>query len=94
MKLTINQNTTALIAAKMLEKANSGLTDSLERMAMGPKINSAADDASGMTIADSLKSQSLAAGQEIQNANANVSIAQTADGALGQITDLLQDIRS
>lgn len=94
MKLTINQNTTALIAAKMLEKANTELTDSLERMATGQKINSAADDASGMTIADSLKSQSLAAGQEIRNANDNVSITQTADGALGQITGLLQDIRT
>lgn len=93
MALTINQNPTALIAAKMLEKANTGLNDSIERMATGQKINSAADNASGMTIADSLKSQSLAAGQEIQNANDNVSIAQTADGALGQITDLLQDIR-
>ena len=55
MALTINQNTTAIIAAKMLEKADTELTDSLERMATGQKINSAADDASGMTIADSLK---------------------------------------
>nr|WP_320015328.1 flagellin [uncultured Desulfobacter sp.] len=94
MALTINQNTTAIIAAKMLEKADTELTDSLERMATGQKINSAANDASGMTIADSLKSQSLATGQEIKNANDNVSITQTADGALGQITDLLQDIRT
>lgn len=94
MVLTINQNTTTLIAAKMLEKANTGLTDSLERMATGRKINSAADDAAGMTIANSLKSQSLAAGQEIQNASDNVAIAQTADGSLGQITDLLQNIRT
>lgn len=94
MSLTINQNPTALIAAKMLEKANTGLTDSIERMATGHKINSAADDASGMTLADSLRSQSLAAGQEIQNASDNISITQTADGALGQITGLLQDIRT
>lgn len=94
MTLTINQNTTSLIAAKMLEKANSDLTDSLERMATGQKINSAADDASGLTIAGSLKSQSLSTGQEIQNASDNVSITQTADSALGQITDRLQDIKT
>ena len=94
MTLTINQNPTALIAASMLEKTNTGLTNSLERIATGQKINSAADDAAGMTIANSLRSQSLAAGQEIQNLNDNVSIAQTADGGLGQITDLLQNIRT
>jgi len=94
MALTINQNTTSLIAAKMLEKANTELTDSLERIATGRKINSAADNASGMTIAGRLKSQALAAGQEIRNAGDNVAITQTADGALGQITGLLHDIRT
>jgi len=94
MTLTINQNPTALIAAKMLEKTNTGLTNSLERIATGQKINSAADNSAGMTIANSLRSQSLATGQEIQNLNDNVSIAQTADGSLGQITDILQDIRT
>ena len=94
MTLTINQNPTALIAASMLEKTNTGLTNSLERIATGQKINSAADDAAGMTIANSLRNQSLAAGQEIQNLNDNVSIAQIADGGLGQITDLLQNIRT
>ncbi len=94
MALTINQNTTSLLAAKMLERANTELTDSIERMATGQKLNSAADDASGLTIANSLKSQSLSAGQQIQNASDNVSITQTADGALGQITDMLQDIRT
>lgn len=94
MTLTINQNSTALIAARMFEKANAGFTNSLERIATGQKINSAADDAAGMTIADSLRSQSLAAGQAIQNLNDNVSITQTADQGLGQITDRLQDIRT
>ena len=94
MTISINQNPSALIAATMLEKNNAGLADSLERIATGRKINSAADDAAGMTIANSLRSQSMAAGQEIQNLNDNVSIAQTADGALGQITDILQNIRT
>lgn len=94
MALTINQNSTALIAAKMLERNNTGLTNSLERIATGQKINSAADNAAGMTIADSLRSQSLAAGQEMQNLNDKVSLAQTADGALGRITDMLQGIRT
>lgn len=94
MALRINQNPTALIAAKMMDKANAALNDSIERMATGQKINSAADDASGMIIANSLKSQSLAAGQEMRNASDNVSITQIADGALGQINGLLQDIRT
>ncbi|WP_321492204.1 flagellin [uncultured Desulfobacter sp.] len=94
MAITINGNSSALIAAKMLEKANTGLSESIERMATGRQLNSAADDASGMIIADSLKSQSLAAGQEIRNASDNVSITQTADGAMGGITDVLQNIRT
>lgn len=94
MSLTINQNTTALLAARMLEKADTDLTDSIERMATGQKINSAADDPAGMTIANSLKSQSLSVGQQIQNASDNISITQTADQSLGQVTDLLQDIRT
>lgn len=94
MELTINSNPTALIAAKMLDKANAGLTESIERMATGRQLNSAADDVSGMIIADSLKSQSLGAGQEIRNASDNLSITQTADGAMGGITDVLQNIRT
>nr|WP_319395611.1 flagellin [uncultured Desulfobacter sp.] len=94
MALTINQNTTALIAANTLERNNTGLTNSLERMATGQKINSAADNAAGLTIADSLRSQSLGIGQEMQNLNDKVSLAQTADGALGRITDMLQGIRT
>ena len=94
MGLTINQNATALIAAKMLERNNTGLTNSLERMATGRKINSAADNAAGLTIADGLRSQSLGAGQKIQDLTNKVSLAQTADGALGRITDMLQGIRT
>ena len=94
MTLSISNNSSASLAAKMLETANTGLTNSLERIATGKKINSAADDAAGMTIADSLRSQYLAAGQEIQNLNDNVSITQMGDDALGQITDLLQNIRT
>ncbi len=94
MSLRINQNTTALIAARQAGNADNAMAKSLARIATGRKINSAADDASAMVIADKLKSQSLAAGQQIRNASDNISIAQTADGALGQISDILQDIRT
>lgn len=94
MTLSIRNNSSASLAAKMLETTNTGLTNSLGRIATGRKINSAADDAAGMTITDGVRSQYLAAGQEIQNLNDNVSITQMADGALGQITDLLQNIRT
>jgi len=92
MAIRINNNT-ALIAAQRAGKANAAMTQSLERIATGRKINSASDDAASMTIADSLKSRALAAGQEIRNAGDSISIAQIADGALGQMSDILQDIR-
>ncbi|WDP87772.1 MAG: hypothetical protein HUN05_23715 [Desulfobacter sp.] len=94
MSFTINTNTSALGAVRQTHKAHQSLSDSLERIATGKRINSASDDASGMTIADRLKSQHQAAGQEIQNASASISIAQTAEGALGEMSDILQNIRT
>ncbi|WDP90038.1 MAG: flagellin [Desulfobacter sp.] len=94
MALNITGNSAALIALGQAGKANSALTNTLERIATGKRINSASDDASAMAIADRLKSQSLAAEQQIENANASIAIAQVADGALGQMSDILQDIRT
>ena len=93
MALTINNNTSALIATRQAGKANGAMTHSLERIATGKRINRASDDAASMTIADSLRSRALAAGQEIRNSGDNISIAQTADGALGQMSKIIQDIR-
>lgn len=94
MAFRIQNNTSALISAQQTGKNRSAMAKSLERIATGKKINSASDDAAAMTIADSLKSRALAAGQEIQNAGASISIAQTADGALGQMSDILEGIKT
>ena len=90
----INFNIASQQAIRQTGIARSGFSDSLNRIATGKKINSGADDASGMTIASRLKSQSLAMGQSMKNANDGISVTQVADGALGQMTEILQSIRT
>ena len=92
--MRINSNIASQQAIQRAGSARSGLSDSLNRIATGKKINSGADDASGMTIASRLKSQSLAMGQAMKNANDGISVTQVADGALGQMTEILQSIRT
>ena len=75
-------------------RAYEGLTNSLERISTGKKINRASDDASGLSIASSLRSSALAMGQGMANANDGISIAQIADGALGEVSDILQSVRT
>lgn len=94
MGLTVNTNTSALFAAGRLQETDSSLTASLERIATGRRINKAADDSSGMTIADNLTSQSRGMGQMIRNANDSISMMQIAEGALGEAAGIMQDIRS
>ena len=69
-------------SVEVLINNDNKLSSSLEKLSSGLRINRAADDASGMAIADSLKSQALGIGQAIRNANDGISIVQTADGAL------------
>ncbi|MEA2060021.1 MAG: flagellin B, partial [Thermodesulfobacteriota bacterium] len=79
MALRINTNVAALNAHKNMINNDNRLSNSLERLSSGLRINKAADDASGMSIADSLRSQSLGLGQAIKNANDGINIVQTAD---------------
>lgn len=92
--MRINSNYASQQALRQSNAARSGMMDSLNRIATGNKINKSADDASGMMIASSLKSRSLAMGQAMQNANEGISITQVADGALGEMTEILQSIRT
>lgn len=92
--MRINSNTTAQKAALGAGRAHEGLTQSLARISSGKRINRASDDASGMAIASSLRSSALAMGQGMANANDGISIAQIADGALREMSDILQSIRS
>ena len=94
MSLTLNTNVAALTAHRNMVSTDSQMGQSLERLSTGFRINKAADNASGMTIADSLKAQSLGIGQGIQNANEGVSIVQIADGALEESINIVNTIKT
>ncbi|MCG8618635.1 MAG: flagellar protein FlaB, partial [Desulfobacterales bacterium] len=94
MTLSINTNIAALTAHQNMLSTDADMNTSLERLSTGLRINSAADDASGMTIADSLRSQHLGIGQGIQNANEAVSIVETADGALEESINIVNTIKT
>ncbi|MCG8633728.1 MAG: hypothetical protein MI863_07875 [Desulfobacterales bacterium] len=94
MTLKINTNIAALNAHKSMVSNDSMLGASLERLSSGLRINKAADDSSGMAIADSLKAQSLGIGQAIRNANDGISMVQTADGALQESINIINTIKT
>lgn len=94
MSLSINTNVAALTAHRNMVSTNNDMTTSLTRLSTGLRINSSADDASGLTIADSLAAQSAGLGQGIQNANNGVSIVQTADGALEESVSIVNTIKT
>ena len=93
MSLRINTNSGSAFSTYQLQKSQQNLSESLVHFSTGKRINKASDDAAGMAIANTLQSQSNGFGQAIKNASDTISIAQVADGALGQATDLIQDIR-
>ncbi len=94
MALRINTNIAAMNAHKNMIKNDSGLSASLEKLSSGLRINKAADDASGMAIADALKSQALGLGQAVRNANDGISMVQTADGALDESINIVNTIKT
>ena len=94
MALAINTNVSALNAHMNMKKTDNALTSSLGRLSTGLRINKAADDASGMSIADSLKAQSNGLGQAIRNANDGINIVQTADGALDEAVNIVNTIKT
>jgi flagellin len=77
-----------------MKKTDNAMSQSLGRLSTGLRINKAADDASGMAIADSLKSQANGLGQAVKNANDGISIVQTADGALQEATNIVNTIKT
>jgi flagellin len=89
----INTNLTALIAQNAA-RANEGfMAKANERLSSGQRINSAKDDAAGLAISTRMTSAIRGLGMAIRNASDGISVAQTADGALGEITNILQRIR-
>jgi len=94
MGFRINTNIGAMNAHRNSVQTNLQLDKSLQRLSSGLRINKAADDASGMAIADTLRQQSQGLGQAINNANDGIGVTQTADGALDEYTKIVDTIRS
>ncbi|WP_412501541.1 flagellin [Shewanella chilikensis] len=93
MAITVNTNVTSLKAQKNLNGANNHLQTSMERLSSGLRINSAKDDAAGLQISNRLTSQINGLDVAQRNANDGISIAQTAEGAMQESTNILQRMR-
>ncbi|CAM3722753.1 flagellin [Parendozoicomonas haliclonae] len=91
--ITINTNTTAMIAQNNLLNTQKGLTSSMERLSTGLRINSASDDAAGMQISNRMQTQRNGLDVAMRNANDAISMAQTAEGAMSENTDILNRMR-
>jgi flagellin len=89
----INTNISSLNAQRNLSTSQASLSTSMQRLSSGLRINSAKDDAAGLAISDRMTSQIRGSNQAARNANDGISLAQTAEGALGSISDNLQRIR-
>ena len=89
----VNTNISALRATNASVMAGKMLGTSMERLSSGKRINSAADDAAGLAIAASMTSQIRGMAQGVRNANDGISLAQTAEGALDEVTNMLQRMR-
>jgi flagellin len=94
MPLTLNTNIDSLNAQRNLTNSKASLSQSLQRLSSGLRINSAADDAAGLAISQQFTTQINGTNQAVNNANDAVSEAQTAGGALATLTDALQNIRT
>ncbi|ABG41591.1 flagellin-like protein [Paraglaciecola sp. T6c] len=93
MALFVNTNVASLNAQRQLFNSGASLNTSFERLSSGFRINRAADDAAGLQISDRLTTQIQGLDQAARNANDAISLAQTAEGALGEVTSSLQRIR-
>ena len=89
MALSIHTNYAALVTQNSLNKVNSALTISQQRLGTGLRINSAADDAAGLQIATRLNAQSRGMAVAIRNTNDAISMLQTAEGAFQEMTDIV-----
>ena len=89
----IGTNVASLRAANASTSANAMLQTSMQRLSTGQRINSAKDDAAGMAISDTMTAQIRGMNQGIRNANDGIAMAQTAEGALGEVSNMLQRVR-
>ena len=93
MPQTINTNIASLNAQRNLNSSQSSLMTSMQRLSSGLRVNSAKDDAAGLAIAERMNAQVRGMNVAVRNANDGISLAQTAEGALGKVGDSLQRMR-
>ncbi|USD65965.1 flagellin [Vibrio sp. SCSIO 43136] len=93
MAINVNTNVSAMTAQRNLNNASADMNRSMERLSSGYRINSARDDAAGLQISNRLSSQSSGLDVAVRNANDGISIAQTAEGAMKESTNILQRMR-
>lgn len=89
MSISIGSNTTSGTAQRFLEATGKKLSDSFNKLSSGQRVNKGADDAAGLAISESLKAQARIAGQAIRNTNDGISTIAIADGALGEVGNIL-----
>ncbi|TMP41640.1 flagellin [Pseudoalteromonas citrea] len=94
MALYVNTNVSSLNAQRQLNNSGNSLDVSFKRLSSGFRINSAADDAAGLQISDRLTSQINGLNQGNRNANDGISLAQTAEGAMDEVTSMFQRVRT
>ena len=93
MPLGMKHNIASINAINHLAKAQNGLSDSLKRLSSGQRVNSGADDPSGLILSESLRAQVASAQQALQNSEFSLSLVQTAEGALVEVNNLLIEMR-
>ncbi|WP_160060652.1 flagellin N-terminal helical domain-containing protein [Psychromonas sp. L1A2] len=93
MAQVINTNIMSLNAQRQLNKSQSMQNEAMERLSSGLRINSAKDDAAGLAISTSMQSQITGLTQAVRNSNDGISMAQTAEGAMDEMTNILQRMR-
>ncbi|MDO6641802.1 flagellin FliC, partial [Shewanella sp. 5_MG-2023] len=93
MAITVNTNVTSMKAQKNLNNSSQALATSMERLSSGLRINSAKDDAAGLAISNRLTSQTNGLEVGMRNANDAISVAQIAEGAMQEQTNMLHRMR-
>ena len=91
--VVVSTNISALRSSEAMRQAENQMGDAMERLSTGLRINSAADDAAGSAIASKMEAQTRSLGVAIRNANDAISMTQTAEGALGEVENILQRMR-
>jgi len=93
MPQIVNTNIMSLNAQRNLNSSQNALATSVQRLSSGMRINSAKDDAAGLAISERMSSQVRGLNQAVRNANDGISLSQTAEGALAEVSNNLQRIR-